>query len=233
MTTENYINFWSKCTDLQEHPDDTAVLKAHQHTHQLQTSVLIDPWRGPIRTAPVILLTLNGGLVGNGEEAVAAQMPAARASMTHNLTGNAPLPNWEGNPAGRGWTERRLNAFGLTYRSAADKVAFVNLISYKSRDGALYKHMASLLPSSRATAAWMRDTIFPEAEAGRRTVVCLVSHRHWTLVPGTKRGKALYAPHTNRRYDLLYDQKSGPTRQEIEQAIRRAVFHVQLGSDPG
>ena len=87
----DFLDFWSKAIpSLLVHPDDETALQANKHEFPLDT--LVGPWMGPIRTAPVIIMTLNGGLVGNGEEAAAAKMPGARASMAHNLTGNAPLP---------------------------------------------------------------------------------------------------------------------------------------------
>jgi hypothetical protein len=98
VTTEDFLRFWAKAIpNLQIHPDDAEALKCNQH------SLALDPRRAfmrPVRTAPVVLLTLNGGLMGNGEDARAAQMPFTRESMTRNLGGDAPLPDWKniGNP---------------------------------------------------------------------------------------------------------------------------------------
>src|SRR6516225_4584642 len=52
---------------------------------------LVGPFMGPVRTAPVVLLTLNPGF-STGEAREAAQIPAARESMANNLGGDAPLP---------------------------------------------------------------------------------------------------------------------------------------------
>jgi hypothetical protein len=223
VSNENFFGFWSKAiSSLQEHPDDEAALKTNPHGFPLDT--LVGPWMGPIRTAPVIILTLNGNLVGNGEEARAAQMPVARAFAAHNLTGDAPLPDWHaiGNPAGLGWTTGRLTQFELSYKDAADKVAFVNLIAYKSKDGSKHMNMrmANKLPSSLMMQAWMRDTIFPEAEAGERLVICLRSHRAWDLEPGTQRGESLFAPKCTRGGHMAH----GEMREKICLAVRRAVF---------
>ena len=43
---------------------------------------------GPVRTAPVVLLTLNGGL--NGVEWDEAKIPAVRELMAQNLLGMFP-----------------------------------------------------------------------------------------------------------------------------------------------
>ena len=219
-STTDYLAFWSKAIpNLHVHPDDEAALKSNPHEFALDT--LVGPWMGPIRTAPVVILMLNGGMAGNGEEARAAQMPTARESMAHNLTGDAPLPNWEGigNPAGREWTTRRLNQFGVSYKAASDKVAVVNLIPYRSKEGAKDIRMADRLESCRVLRSWMHYTIFKEAEAGKRVVICMRSHRHWGLERGTNRGVSLFSPVCNRAGFTLHDE-----RAPIGQAVRRAVF---------
>jgi hypothetical protein len=218
ITTDTFLHFWAKSIpSLQVHPDDAAVLRMNSHSFELDA--LIGPWMGPIQTAPVVLLTLNGGLVGNGEEARAARLPAARAAMVRNLGGEAPLPDWEGNPAGRAWTERRLAQFGLSYDAAASKVAFVNLIPYRSIEGAKDMHMADRLASAKLVRAWAHDTLFPEAEAGKRIVVCLRSTRAWGLEPDSQRGQALFAPQFTRSGFMVH----GPVREAIGLAVRRAV----------
>lgn len=105
-----------------------------------------------MRTAPVVLLTLSGGI--NGVERDEAKIPAARELMASNLGGDAPLPTFATNPGGREWTERRLAQFGLNYKVASPKVAFVNLIPYRSREGAKDLHMLERLESARLAQAW-------------------------------------------------------------------------------
>jgi hypothetical protein len=227
VSTSEFLDFFSKAIpSLQVHPDDEPILKANGH--QFHTDTLIGQWMGPVRTAPVVILTLNGCVVGNGEEAAAARMPAARASMAHNLTGDALLPNWEGNPAGRVWTTARLAQFDLSYEEAADKVAFVNLIAYRSKSGSTDMRMADKLPTSLMVRAWMRDTVFPQARAGERAVVCLYSHRHWGLTPGVHEGVSLFAPRCNRQAFMLHSE-----RAPIVEAVHQAVFRAtHLGAPP-
>jgi hypothetical protein len=222
ISTDDFMKFWSKAIpNLHVHPDDEAALS--NNNHEFELNALIGPWMGPIRTAPVVLLTLNGGLMGNGEEARAAQLPAARAFAAHNLTGDAPLPDWHaiGNPAGLGWTTGRLTQFGLSYKQAADKVAFINLIPYKSKEGAKDMPMADRLPSARMMRAWARDTLFKQAEAGERIVVCLRSARTWGLPtpPTPPRGK-LFVPEFTRGGFMHH----GEMREQIGLAVRRAVL---------
>jgi hypothetical protein len=219
VTTEDFLRFWAKAIpSLQVHPDDGPALKGNGHELALDT--LVGPFMGPLRTASVVLLTLNGGLAGNGIERREAMMPAGREWTAENLGGETPLPSFATNPAGREWTERRLAQFGLSYASAASKVAFVNLIPYRSREGAKDMRMAERLPSSLMVKAWARDTLFPEAEAGKRVVVCLRSARAWGLDPDTQRGQALFVPKFNRAGFMLH----GTMREEIGRAVRRAVM---------
>jgi hypothetical protein len=163
------------------------------------------------------LLTLNGGF--NGIERHEAAIPAVREAMARNLYGDAPLPSFATNMKGREWTERRLGQFGLSYEVAASKVAFVNLIPYRSTEGAKDMHMTERLESVRLVRAWARDTLFPETEAGKRVVVCLRSARAWGLDPDTQRGQALFAPKFNRAGYMLH----GPMREKVGLAVRRAV----------
>jgi hypothetical protein len=216
VTTEDLLRFWAKAIpSLQIHPDDAEALKSNRHTLALDT--LVGPWMGPLRTAPVVLLTLNGGF--SGVERDEAKMPAVRELMAHNLGGDAPLPTFATNPGGREWTERRLAQFGLSYEVASSKVAFVNLIPYRSREGARDLHMLERLESVHLVRAWAHDTLFPEAEAGKRAVVCLRSARAWGLEPDTQRGLSLFTPKFNRAGFMLH----GPMRETVSFAVRRAI----------
>jgi hypothetical protein len=225
VTSADLVQFWAQCDNLQAHPADAAMLQSR--THNFGRDPIIGPWMGPIHTAPVVLLTLNGSLAGTGEEAAAMKVQSAREEMARTLQGRAPLYSFQYNPAGRIWTDKRLGAFGLTYQIAADKVAFINLMAYKSRNGAddLYKYGMDALPSTQYLLRWTRDTLFPEAEAGKRVVVCLMSAIRWGLTPGQRRG-SLYSPWTTY-FNMHYDQKGGPTVDEITMAVRRAVHGIE------
>jgi hypothetical protein len=221
FTTEDFLQFWAKAIpSLQIHPDDAVALKANRHT--LALDALVGPFMGPVRTAPVVLLTLNGGI--NGVERDEAKIPATRELMARNLAGDAPLPTFASNPGGREWTERRLAQFGLSYKVASLKVAFVNLIPYRSREGAKDLHMLERLESARLVRAWAHDTLFREAEVGKRVVVCLRSARAWGLELDTQRGLSLFTPKFNRAGFMLH----GPMREKVSIAVRRAVGLADL-----
>jgi hypothetical protein len=72
-------------------------------------------------------------------------------------------------PRERGWTKRRFAQFGLSYDVASSTVAFVNLIPYRSREGANDSHMLDRLEldrleSVRLVRAWAEA--HPAARAG-------------------------------------------------------------------
>jgi hypothetical protein len=219
-STDDLVQHWAKAIpDLHIHPDDAEALRTKRH--QFELGALVGPWMGPIRTAPVVLLYLNPGLAGTGEEVTSAQDPEVREAMVRNLAGDAPLPSWKGNPAGLGWTDSKLKQFGVTYESASSKIAFVNLIPYRSAEGSKDARMSKCLESSRLMLTWANDTLFPEARAGERIVVCLQSAHLWNLQTGTREGEALYAPPKTRQGIM---HKIGATREEIGSAVRRRVF---------
>ena len=225
VTTEVFLRFWAKAIpSLQIHPGDAMALKGNRHTLALDT--LVGPFMGPVRTAPVILLTLNGGF--SGVERDEAKTPAVRELMARNLRGDAPLPTFATNPAGRKWTESRLAQFGLSYAVASLKVAFVNLIPYRSREGAKDLHMIKRLESARLVRAWAHDTLFREAEAGKRVVVCLRSAGAWGLESDTQRGLSLFTPRFTRAGFMLH----GPMREKVSFAVQRTVGLVAATPAP-
>jgi hypothetical protein len=225
VTTEDFLWFWAKALpSLQIHPDDAEALKSNRHTLALDT--LVGPFMGPVRTAPVVLLTLNPGF--SGVEQGEAKTLAVRELMAQNLGGDAPLPPFTYNPKGREWTERRHTQFGLSYEAASSKVAFVNLIPYRSKEGAKDMHMVERLESIRLVRAWTQEALFPEAEAGERVVVCLRSARAWGLEPDTQRGLSLFTPKFNRAGFMLH----GPMREKVGFAVRRAVGLVATTAAP-
>jgi hypothetical protein len=218
-TTPQLLAYWARCTDLHVHPDDETALR--ENTNAFRLDALIGPWMGPIKTAPVVVLTLNGGF--NGAEVEEAKNPVARRWTANNLQGASPLPDFAANPLGRVWTQRILGKFGLSYAHAS-AVSFVNLIPYRSYAGANDLRMAERLKSARLVRDWARTTLFPEAETGRRVVVCARSVRAWGLDPSVRqRGQSLFVPRFTRRIDWMYDQGNGPSREQVTAAVHEAI----------
>jgi hypothetical protein len=106
------------------------------------------------------------GIAERTDPPKAAREPqeGVRKLMAHGLGGDAPLPTFATHPAGREWTKHRFAQFGLSYDVASWKVAFVNLIPYRSREGAKDLHMLDRLESVRLVRA--RAEAHPAARAG-------------------------------------------------------------------
>jgi hypothetical protein len=162
--------------------------------------------------------------LSNPEQVIrASQDTETREETIRTLHGSAPLFSFKTDPGGREWTTARLGQFGITYGSAASKVAFVNLMPYKSRNGSQDTHMIQRLKSSCLVRQWANDTLFPEARRGERIVVCMRSAMQWGLQTGTKEGESLYAPAVTRGGFMHH----GPMREEIAKAVRQRVLGLQ------
>jgi hypothetical protein len=225
-TTERLLEHWAKATPdhLHIHPDDSDALRSNNH--QFELGALVGPWMGPLRTASVVLLYLNPRIhpANTGEEVKSAQNSETREEMIRTLHGSAPLFSFKTNPKGLEWTTARLGQFVITYEAASSKVAFLNLMPYRSTDGSEDARMIKLLKSSRLMLEWANDTLFPEARAGKRIVVCLRSARLWNLQTGTREGEALYAPRVTRGGFM----HRGSMRDEIAKAVRQRVFGLEV-----
>ncbi len=76
----------------------------------------------------------------------------------------------------------RTKSFG-DFKTVKDKIALLNIGAYHSVD---VRSFASLLalPSSRVSLGWAQDVLFPDAEAGKRIVICMRSAAYWGLEQG-------------------------------------------------
>jgi hypothetical protein len=95
----------------------------------------------------------------------------------------------------------RTKTFG-GYDAVKDKIALLNIGAYRSAD---VRSFASLLalPSSRVSLGWAQEVLFPDAEAGRRIVVCMRSASYWGLEQGRRYEGTLFAPRVNRSGYLI------------------------------
>jgi hypothetical protein len=96
----------------------------------------------------------------------------------------------------------------------------LNIGAYHSKTFADAPLLAAL-PSSRASISWAQDVLFPEAEAGKRVVICLRSARFWGLKAGRQYGISLFAPHVTRGGHM----KHGKMRKRIIESVRAIIGH--------
>ena len=198
-----------------QHPADLPVLERMQK-HGFSRDCLPGPFAGPLRTAPVVLLFLSPGLDDNDPDHCASEL--GQIYYAEQRTGRHNLPTKSEHEAAYKWIKKIVRQFGITYEQASSKVATLNIGAYKSRKFKDWGMLAAL-PSSRVTLDWAQSVLFPEAEAGKRVVICLRSPRYWGLEAGTARG-SLFAPNCLRT--AIMRQKETSDR-ELRERVAAAV----------
>ena len=196
------------------HPADVPTFDRLKGQHEFDLKCLPLNFSGPLRTAPVVLLYLSPGF--SPADRVMAKTPKGQQIYAQQRTGRARLPN-ASSLSGHQWRSRRL-AFVGNWEEHLDKIAVMNIGAYHSKNFSDHDTLASL-PSSRVALDWAQSVLFPEAEAGRRVVVCMRAANYWGLRRGSTYGKSLFAPASNRAGYLPKDAM----RSKIVKAVRSAL----------
>lgn len=208
------VEFWRDVPgDATWHPADHDIL--HRVSHGFQLDCLPGPFKGRLLTAPVVLLALSPGYLP--WDSVHARSAAAQNYYARSRKGDHDLPSSDEHEGSEGWSKRIIKQFGVDYDEARSKVAFVNMGAYKSKDFKDWS-MLSALPSSRAAVSWAQSELFPQAEAGKRIVVCLRSSKYWGLDEGAF-GESLFVPKFTRGGIMCH----GEMRDHIVACVRGAV----------
>jgi hypothetical protein len=208
------FEFWSRIKRGERiHPADKEVFRRiDAERHGFQLDCLPGCFAGPLKTAPIVLLYLSPG----HSEATTNDAKTKTGKDHHFRTYRGDEPLRDAGP-GRKWVESRTKNFG-SYESIKRNLAFLNIGAYHSKD---VKDYASLLalPSSRVSLAWAQETLFPQAEAGERIVVCMRSAAYWGLETGRKYRGTLFAPSVNRGGHLL----NGPDKTKIIDLVKHRI----------
>lgn len=209
--SRDIFQFWSEVSDdAFEHPADRRVLeRVGPNFHR---ECLPQAYRGRLRTAPVVLLFLSPGL--DPSDVVHCASEEGRHYYARQRTGDADLPEESEHPSAYKWLNRIVRQFGIDYEQARSTVATLNIGAYKSKSFDDWSVLASL-PSSRVCLDWAQSVLFPEAEAGKRVVVCLRSPLYWGLGTGEPIG-SLFRPKCNRNAIMLH----GEMRERVKVAIQ-------------
>jgi hypothetical protein len=184
------FEFWSQISRGEHvHPADKSVFaRMNPKRHGFCLDCLPSSFGGRLRDAPVVLLYLSPGF---GEQDLDdAQTEQGKDYYVRRWLGYEPIRDIKSN-----WMFRRIKDFG-DYQSVKDKIALLNIGAYHSKD---VKSPGSLLalPSSRVSLGWAHDVLFPDAEAGKRVVICMRSAVYWGLEQGRKYEGTLFAPAVN------------------------------------
>lgn len=211
--TADLFDFWADVPgDAREHPADKEVLDRAPHSFEMKCPP--GPYMGPLRTAKVVFLFLSPGF--DPKDVGDARSDEGQAHCKAQRTGSAPLPGQIEHEAAWLWWNKKIGKLRINPLGIAGQVAFLNINAYKSKSFKDW-HMLAALPSSRVCLSWAQAVLFPQAEAGKRVVVCLRSASYWGLRPGLSRG-GLFAPEVTRGGHMLHDG--------IRPAVEAAVVHA-------
>jgi hypothetical protein len=146
---------------------------------------------GRLRDAPIVQLYLSPGF---------SESDVAEAKTDEGK--DYYLRRWQGyEPSKSSWMKRRTKVFG-DWEKVKDKIALLNIGAYHSTNVKSYASLLAL-PSSRVSLAWAQSVLFPDAEIGKRIVICMRSAAYWGLDTGRRYGDSLFVPRVNRSGHLL------------------------------
>lgn len=205
------------------HPEDQPVFsrigQGEGPGHGFQLNCLASPYSGPLKTAPVVFLYLSAGW--EQQDSDEADTEVARARQWAQWQGDAPIPASAEHRSGWQWWASRAKAFG-NLADHRDKIAFLNISAYHSKDFDDHA-LLTALPSCRLAVSWAQSVLFPEAEAGKRVVVCLRSAGCWGLKRGTRYGQSLFAPEVTRAGHMIRQGEAGVLAETIRAAADRML----------
>ena len=208
------FEFWSHIRRGENiHPADEKVFaRLDPRKHGFRADCLPACYGGRLRSAPVVLLYLSPGFSeGDLKDAASDE---GKDRYLRRWAGNEPHRS-EG--AGSKWLKSRTKCFA-DYKTVSDKVATLNIGAYHSTDVRSYSALLAL-PSSRVSLSWAQNVLFPEAESGKRIVICMRSAAYWGLDTGRTYGESLFAPYVNRAGYL----KKSDENQKIVEKVRAAL----------
>ena len=214
------FEFWKGVSPADRvHEGDRDVLRRAKHNLSLEC--LPGPFKGRLKTAPVVLLLLNPGF--RPADLAHATSSEGQDYYARSRTGDADLPSSADNATSETWTGKTLKPFGLDYSQVREKIAILNLCAYHSDSFVKDEHLLSALPSSRVAVTWAQSVLYPSAQVGDRVVVCLRAPGPWGLKAGMPAEGKLFAPRTTRGAGMCKkDPEEAATRREVIEAVRAA-----------
>jgi hypothetical protein len=188
------FDFWSQIRRGENiHPADKAVFsRMEPESHGFKLECLPGCFGGRLRTAPVVLLYLSPTF--KEQDAAEAQTDEMKDYYVKRWQGDEPMRSVDG--VATDWVGGRIRSFG-PWEEVRNQLAILNIGAYHSKEVKSYGSLLAL-PSSRVSLEWAQSVLFPDAEAGKRVVVCMRSASCWGLEPGRKYGTGLYAPLVTR-----------------------------------
>lgn len=194
------FEFWSQIGRGEKiHPADKHVFKRiDERRHGFQTDCLPACYEGRLRSAPLVLLYLSPGF----DKKLDLEDASSKEGKDYYFR------RWKGDEPFREsrWLKSRTKHFA-DFEIVRDKVAILNIGAYHSTNVASYSSLLAL-PSSRVALNWAQNVLFPEAEAGKRVVICMRSAAYWGMDTGMVYGKSLFAPKVTRSGHLIDNKEN-------------------------
>lgn len=215
------VDFWSGMErGSRIHWADEKIFKRiSKHRHGFETNCLPACFIGDIKNAPLVLLYLSPGL--SDQDSKDADSEEGKDHYARCWKGQEPIPatGW----AGEKWFKSRTKRFGH-YDIVRKKTAIFNIGAYHSKDVKDYASLMSL-PSSRVALNWAQEVLFPEAEMGKRVVICMRSAAYWGLEVGRKYSGTLFAPKVTRAgyLEIKKKDKINHENQMLIEVVRRHI----------
>ena len=203
------------------HPADKEVFdRMNAERHGFQLDCLPACFAGRLKTASVVLLYLSPGY----DQAIAddAKTEATKDYYFRRWQGDEPFRD---TGPGVSWIESKTKIFG-DYAAVKNHFALLNIGAYHSKTLKDYGSLLAL-PSSRVSLTWAQQTLFPEAEAGKRIVICLRSAAYWGLDVGREYKGTLFAPAFNRGGHVLKSAQ----RERIIEVVRKRIESLGIGGN--
>jgi hypothetical protein len=201
---QDIFEFWSQIDRGEHiHPADKSVFaRMRPEKHGFRLDCLPGCFGGRLRDAPVVLLYLSPGF--GKQDIVDAKTDGGKDYYARRWIGYEPLREFGSGKSS--WMSSRTKIFG-NFETVKDKLALLNIGSYHSVNVSSFSSLLSL-PSSRVSLGWAQDALFPDAEAGKRIVICMRSAAYWGLEQGRKYKGSLFAPMVNRSGHLLKNDEN-------------------------
>ncbi len=169
------VAFWGELGAARVHPADSAFLGRGK----FETSLLPQPWVGPLKLADIFILQLNPGLDG-AEIAFETSRADFREALSSNLSGTAENlfldARFQGHPGAK-WVRRILGANATP--SAGSRVCMVELVPYHSVSGSVARAASAYLPSSAMIRSWVHRELVPRAMDGEILLIAPRSAALW------------------------------------------------------
>jgi len=214
---ESLFKFWEGVSpSTKVHPKDEAFFEEYGK-HNLNLECLPNPFYGPLRTAPIVLLYLNPGF--SQQDLNEAESEEGRQFYWRQRQGNEPLRS-QVKLEKKSWWVSRTKRFGVDPEYLRHKLAVLELCAYHSKtftDGWLLPK----LPSSRIALSWATSNLFAEARSQKRVVICLRSAKHWGLTTGNHEGW-LFVPQVTRSGYMFNNENRNCVVEAAKEALQAA-----------